>query len=314
MNFNLTVISLSIFFVILFAILIIILLIRWRYPGKLIYMGEEVINLFDSIVKDINNLKISYNNKLIKENMYLIRGFLFNTGKKDISKEMIEKKINIKLPKGNIWHDARVISSSEDLSSNLEVLNNKIIFNLGQFRINEFIYFEAIAETSDKKLFNNKMNFEHRIVDIGKIKQFQIISISNILSTCLLCLIIICIVINVGFLDEFHARDFYLKEKILIEEKGKFVQCNNYKKDRNFDDSKIEFYKEKVVNEYNYLNYLILLIKSKSKLYSLNDKYKIEFHYRSYMENIATLICLIIFFILFSGSIFFSYIFILEVF
>lgn len=58
---------------VVFGLLGIKVAIKWKYPGKITFLKEDVIDLYNSVVKNISDLKITYKESQIVENMFLIR-------------------------------------------------------------------------------------------------------------------------------------------------------------------------------------------------------------------------------------------------
>lgn len=56
------------------------LAIRRRYPGQITYLEESCIGLFDSIVRNLPDLKVLYKSDPVSENIVLIKGYIMNTG------------------------------------------------------------------------------------------------------------------------------------------------------------------------------------------------------------------------------------------
>ena len=56
-----------------------------RYPGRITFVKETCIGLFDSLVRNLPELSIQYDNEPVGENLVLLKGFILNTGTKDIN-------------------------------------------------------------------------------------------------------------------------------------------------------------------------------------------------------------------------------------
>ena len=116
-------------------------------PGEITFIEEEFIPLFDSIVKNISDLKITYLNDPVKPNLYLLKGALINTGKKDISADMVEDNIKMELPVNYKWLTAKVISRAKNVNAEVDVKSNtELEFNFGLFKTGEFLRFQALYE------------------------------------------------------------------------------------------------------------------------------------------------------------------------
>lgn len=153
---------------IIFGFIGIIIPLRKSSQKSIEFVEEENINLYNSVVKNISDLSLSFQSTPIKENIHLLRGFLVNVGEQDITSEMVEKKLKIHLAENSKWLSAKIINKSNDLVADLKFENNNLEFETGLFRHQEFIYFEAIAESPSNKL-RNELKIEHRIANAKNI-------------------------------------------------------------------------------------------------------------------------------------------------
>ena len=85
---------------IIFGVWGIFIVIRRSYPGQLTYIKESYIGLFDSIVKNVPELAVLYNNLPVSQGLVLIKGAILNTGSKDITDTMVEQNLAFVLPSG----------------------------------------------------------------------------------------------------------------------------------------------------------------------------------------------------------------------
>ena len=134
---------------IVFGIWAIYLAVRYRSQGRLVFIQESCIGLFESIIKNLPDLKILYKEKPISENLALLKGFLLNTGHRDISQGMVEEKFSIVLPSGFRWLEAKIISAPSKVAT-IEVLDDILVFDFGLLKHHEYIIFEALGEVPDK--------------------------------------------------------------------------------------------------------------------------------------------------------------------
>jgi len=141
--------------------------IRKKYPKSITYVETEKINLNSSVLKNIDDLKITYKDEKVQNDLYLIRGFLLNNGKADIQKSELENNLSAKLSEGK-WINCKIISASDNLVSKCYVDEDSLYVESELFKIDEYIYFEALAETSSKRI-----EFSHRIANLGKIKNIN---------------------------------------------------------------------------------------------------------------------------------------------
>ena len=164
------------------------LALRRRYPGRITYFEESSIGLFDSIVRNVDDLKVLYKDEPVSENMVLIKGYIMNTGSKDITRDMIEKPLTLKLPDGFRWLDAKVVPSKSVVEGKLQIKQaNSAEFELGLFRVNEYVKFEALVQVpsleSQSQIgyegnaaarLRETLKVEHRIADSHKVIRREI--------------------------------------------------------------------------------------------------------------------------------------------
>jgi len=165
-----------------FGIWGIFLAIKHRYPGKITFVKEQSIGLFDAIAKNLPELSIQYKDSPVSQNLVLLKGALLNSGKIDISPNTIEKPLEIQLPTEYQWLEANIIGSSNNVDASITIKkNNTLTIDTGLFRCGEFIRFQALAEVNvDDEgkdlghlelgdILESTMKFVHRIANTGKV-------------------------------------------------------------------------------------------------------------------------------------------------
>lgn len=146
------------------------LVLRRRYPGRITFIREDSIRLFDSIVRNLSDLNVLYKGKPVSETLVLLKGYFFNTGSKDISLPMVEENLAITLPEEHKWLAAKIVSSSPDVKSSVKISSDtSLMFDFGLFRCNEYIRFEALAEVPTGAQLHNSLKFTHRIADTKRV-------------------------------------------------------------------------------------------------------------------------------------------------
>ena len=175
----LTIIGLGATFI--FGFLSIDLFKRKKYPGKLTFVKQSSVGLFDSFVKNFPQISILFENKPIKDNLIYIKGSLINDGNIDIEGNRIEKPISIKLPDKYSWINCQITDKSQNLTSHISFENNKnLALNFGLFRKGEFIQIEGLIEAShdilnDDDIFDS-IKFDHRISQTQKVSKTNLLS------------------------------------------------------------------------------------------------------------------------------------------
>jgi hypothetical protein len=113
---------------------------KHRYPASITFVKESSIGLFESIVRNLPELDVLYNHKPVSENLVLLKGAFLNTGTKDITEDMVETKLTIKLPDGYRWLTAKPVLSSPNITPTLKIQDScfkDLEFTFRLFRCDE---------------------------------------------------------------------------------------------------------------------------------------------------------------------------------
>lgn len=163
----------------------IVISIRYSRNVRITYAEDQAIALTDDITQNFPNLKIFYRDQPMSDNLVLLKGYFINTGKKDISREMVEEQITLKLPTDFEWIEIKVVECSASLKSTA-ILTSKtqIAIETGLWKTKEYLKFEALAKVPVIKLdpesipmdsptyrLTKSITFSHRIADSRKIQE-----------------------------------------------------------------------------------------------------------------------------------------------
>lgn len=165
-----------------FGALSIYLFVKRRYPGQITFVVEDCIGLFQSIVKHFPELAVSYKNSPVSEGIVLLKGALLNTGRKDITKEMVEGRLRLELPDEFKWLQAKVVARSGGVQAQIEQEPQALTFDTGLFRCREFVRFECLAEVpmpddetaSIEARLLKQLHVTHRIADTQKVDPMRL--------------------------------------------------------------------------------------------------------------------------------------------
>lgn len=152
------------------------------------HVEETCIALIDDITQGIGDLEIRFRNAVVAENVVLLKGFIVNTGKRDISPDMVERPLRLVLPKGFQWLDCQITDRVRDLD--VDVVNTStdgIEFKFGLLKTDEYFRFDALAtvpsEESDEDRsasvapntkLRNGLSFDFRIADAYEIQKLRL--------------------------------------------------------------------------------------------------------------------------------------------
>ena len=154
--------------------------LRKRYPGEVSLVVNDCIGLFDVIMKNFPDLSILYQNNPVSHGLVLFKGTFLNSGRKDITPEMVEQQFRLSLPEDFHWLSAKTIETSNNVKATISVNSGHLEFDTGLFRCGEYFRFEALAEVpishSTEKIKSieskliDELNPTHRIADTGRIR------------------------------------------------------------------------------------------------------------------------------------------------
>jgi hypothetical protein len=177
-NFYLTLVGLIIGFIGIY--------LAWhhRYPGKVTYVREGLISLFNDVVRSMPELAVTYEGEPVQSNLVILRGHLFNSGHKDFTPDMIDQPLSFDLPTGFKWLRASITSTSKGLKAESSIKDNllSLQFDLNLFRCKEHISFEALVEVPDIKdskelpayRLNKALKINHRIADTRSVDTIEL--------------------------------------------------------------------------------------------------------------------------------------------
>lgn len=143
---------------------------RKESPTRLIIVVDEIINLYADITKSIKGIEVRYNEEQIKENMYLIKAYIFCFGEKDIQKQDIIKPIDINLTNNSVWKDCKIVDKTAGLDVTSQYIDNSILFDFDLLKNGDFFCFQSLCELKQKNpSYENVFTINHRIANIGKV-------------------------------------------------------------------------------------------------------------------------------------------------
>ncbi len=176
----------GVIFTVAFGIWAVHLAMKHRAP-KLTLLPEIVLPLFNTIIRGFPELQLTIDGEPIGKSIILIRAFLLNTGRKDISRQMIEDNVQLRLPDNHKWIKPKIVSKSSDVQAEIQVIEDPIIaFDFGLIRPGEYIQFEVLVDMprkpreerakkmSESSELLNKIRLYHRIADTGPIERLEL--------------------------------------------------------------------------------------------------------------------------------------------
>ncbi len=172
----------------LFGLWAITAAIRFSRSVRITYAIDQIIALTDDITQNFQDLGITFRDQPVNANLVLLKGYLINTGRRDISHEMVEEQISVNLPPEFAWIDCKVVEASPSLSADTQRKSEqKIEFRTGLWKKKEYFKFEALAKVPvveadpdnppDEKptvRLRRAMTLGHRIADSDRIEETHV--------------------------------------------------------------------------------------------------------------------------------------------
>jgi hypothetical protein len=206
--------------------------------------------------------------------MFVLRGFLYCLGRKDIDKDEITKNVNLSLDKGSIWRDCKIISYTKDLNPSFIIKDEELIFNYDLLKNDDYLYFEALGESKD-----DNYTVSHRIANVPTIQKESLQTFRSIGTSIFLGIImlILSIVVIFTLLKPFDI-DRWEFDKTYFDKNGNIVPYDTVRSHTNFSLVTYEekFEKDSLNKVFNKLN---LLFGKRSKTFSLVDGYGVKYEY-----------------------------------
>jgi len=80
-----------------------VLAVRYSRRVQLTYIKESCLSLFADVAQSIDALEVRFRDSPVSANLVLLKGYVFNSGKRDISPLMVEWPLRLTLPDGYCW-------------------------------------------------------------------------------------------------------------------------------------------------------------------------------------------------------------------
>ena len=188
MDTNTVVTTAGIAITVLLGVGAICLTIHYSRKVGIAYVEDTCLALIDDITQGIGDLEIRFRNSPVSQNIVLLKGFIVNSGKRDISKDMVEKPLRLVLPEGFDWIDCQVTDRVKDLEITVaEVTTDRIEFAFGLLKTHEYFRFDALAtvpphengvSSAPTKPPNMRLRevlqFDYRIADAQDIQRLRL--------------------------------------------------------------------------------------------------------------------------------------------
>jgi len=163
------------------------LAIRYSRQVSIAYLEDTCLALFDDITQGISDLEIRFKDSPVSQNIVLLKGYIINAGKRDITPPMVEKRLRLMLPRGFEWIDCQITGRTKNLKAQVaDVTPESIDFEFGLLKTQEYVKFDALATVPiiddvtwkglpipPNEILRQVLQFDYRIADAHSIQRIQ---------------------------------------------------------------------------------------------------------------------------------------------
>jgi hypothetical protein len=149
---------------------------KFKHPSKVVLFIDDVLPLFDRIVKNLPEISIRHRNKKIAPGLILVKAILLNNGNKDITAESIASELSVILPRDCKWISCKTTKTTFGVQSRLNLIDQVLCLSKSLFRRGDLIVFEALLEVPEEKSIKDVedlrkiLSVRHRIADTAEVK------------------------------------------------------------------------------------------------------------------------------------------------
>jgi hypothetical protein len=138
--------------------------LKYRKKTDLLFLKNSSISLFKTIVKNLDDVEITFKGNRIDENLIAFKGTFFNNGNVDIDKSIIHKPLEVELPPNYSWVSHKIIDTSEDLNIDFQQIDNKLVFNWDLLKEGEYFTFDSLVEYKSEEEKSERKDFSKQLV------------------------------------------------------------------------------------------------------------------------------------------------------
>jgi len=189
MTLNMFLGLLGIIITIIVGVMGIIYTYRIRNIPKITFLGQEFFSLFESIIKNMDGINITFENIQIGPSLLMLKASFINNGNIDIDSSMVHEPLKIKLPENCKWKRIKITKASQNVNVNFNMSDIVTEFSWDLLKKNEYFSFDALIEIIASPKESIEINYEyinkisdkiiisHRITNLEKINEESFYSI-----------------------------------------------------------------------------------------------------------------------------------------
>lgn len=165
---------------------------RLKNQPRLTFIRQEILPLFKSIVKNLDEIEIKFKNSPISPSLILLKASIVNTGNIDLDKSFIHKPLKISLPKDTKIIQVKISDFSEGVNPTVvNTSNNETEFIWELLKKNEFFTFDILFEKNDStennkiddyesiRKIEKEISFNHRITNLSSVSKETLFSVQK---------------------------------------------------------------------------------------------------------------------------------------
>lgn len=187
------------------------------------------INLYNKLYSSFENINVTYNGKIVEKNLYLLKGYVFYIGKKDIQQQ--NSKIYIESSADSTFLDFNVSSKPNGMNLNTSIEDNRAYSEFDLIKSKEYIHVQALVEmsasaiditlegkqdeffSSKRQLDTNSFNLKYRIKDVEQGSVFKVNAYTQFKSDLIFSILAIVVAgLFIGF-GAYVSSDIYSYSK-----------------------------------------------------------------------------------------------------
>jgi len=189
MELNMFLVLLGIIITVVVGAIGIIYTYRIRNIPKITFLEQNFFSLFKSIIKNIDDINITFENIQINPSLLMLKASFINNGTIDIDSSMVHEPLKIKLPENCKWKRIKITKASPNVNINFKMSDIVTEFDWDLLKRNEYFSFDALIEIIDNqkesieidneyivKIYE-KISISHRITNLEKINEENLYSI-----------------------------------------------------------------------------------------------------------------------------------------
>jgi hypothetical protein len=150
---------------------------RRHYPSHITCYINEIIPLVSWLTRSLPNLSIRYRDATVGDNTLFVSAYLVHSGHKDVTPDMVERRLTVALPEGYRWIAANLGDQSQGLKVSCAQISGAVVeFDLGLFRVGEYFELVGLLDIPEKAqgqapeaVVRRALRFQHRITDTGPV-------------------------------------------------------------------------------------------------------------------------------------------------